>query len=265
MARSWTEYTAVGAFPVKLEPPEGQTDGPLAVGSKGQELLRKIGKKFVEAIETSRADVKLSPEGKADVVRKAAQAAIKELSGIKKYLDRLQHFYENFDSTNAPAIRPASDPVAAIERIDIRQFVAGLDDKTRAEVFQGAMDNGDDAVLAAFFDKAQLFKLLDVAYLERSRREYVRRRVPQVHNSEQAGACLTFVVKKMVYELAPYTSDTGVSTEGAAILKNLPRTGWEIEDTPDFRMMQSNRGPTILPPITTARPDNRRERLASAG
>jgi len=265
MARSWTEYFSAGVFPVPLKSPEGQTDGPLGVGVKAQGLLQNIAKTFTSKVESAQADVKLSPEGKADVIRKAAQAAIKELSGIKKYLDRLQHLYTNFDSTNAPAIRPASDPVAAIERMDIRQFIAGLDDKTRAEVFQGAMDNGDDAVLAAFFDKAQLFKLLDPAYLERSRREYIRKKVPQVHHSEQAGACLAFAAEKMVYELAPYTSDTGVSTEGAAILRRLPRPGWEIEDTPDFRMMKSNRGPTILPPIQTARPDNRRERLAAAG
>ena len=251
MSRSYLEYFQLGAYGHKSKAAE-----------PGQQFLTSISKSFVETAESVDADSKLTAEGKQAQVEAAARAGLKAIrQGYRKHLDKLQHQFLHFDSTNLFAVTPARGPIDAVTRGELRRHLASLDGTRRREIFDVALQDLDEEILGAYFDRAKIFQLLGQDIIAAGKKRYMQAKCPAVLDAEAAGASLEFAVTQMTHELSEYS---GTNEDSSAILEGLPKPGWELEQNGDFEAMKSNQGASVLPdPAPGPASDRRAQHLAS--
>ncbi len=241
------------SFGVNLEPPEGDVQGPLFRGRKGQEFLHGLCRSFVSKVESVQRDNKLTAEGKRDGIEREAGRLLAELRGnYRRFLDPLVNAFVNFDSTHLAAVRRAVDPLEAIERLRVQQYISALEVKERVELLKNALAENDSAVLGVFFDRPKLHRLLDPEFIAEMRRQYLAKQAPGVVQAETAGAVLVFDFEKATDELSLFAGP-GVNADAVEIYKHLAevkKIGMSFEPNADLRMMQSGAVSSSLPALS---------------
>ena len=244
------------SFGVCLQPAETDKEGPLFRGQKCQLFIHQLAKSFVDKCHAAAKDSKLTPEGKRDTVQRHAAQALAELrQGYKKFLDPILNAYKNFDSTHLPALRRAVTPLEGIERMRLQQYVTGLETKARVELLNNALAENDELMLSVFFDRPQVFRLLDPQYIAQVRRKYMSEHAPALIQAEKAGAVLTFDIEKVTDELSFFCPGSNENvTEIHKDLAEIKKLGMTFEKNGDLQMMLIGAVPSSLPELSNINP-----------
>jgi len=266
MARRHIEFygTSQNGFGVNLKAPEGDTTSAMFLGQKGQLFVHNIAKKFTGKAESLRADSHFTPEGRIAELAKTATECLKELRGIKKFVEPLTFKYKCFDSTNLPALRPTREPNESIRRMEIRQFLSAQDGAKRKGIFDQAVAELDDEILGAFFERADLYQLLGKAFIDQGRKQYLEKKAPDLLAAQIAGSVLTYNIKKTAEDLGSFADNPA---DAEAILSELPtKLDWSFESNNDFRTIEHNNLTSGLPsPSAVLRSDSQRKEALKKG
>jgi len=250
MARKFIEFYAASpnAFGNVLKAKAGDTTSAMFWGEKGQAFLHQISKRFIDTVQEVGKDDHLTPVGRADAIKAKAKTLLAELRREnKKFLNPLVQKFQNFDSTNLRAVTPARDPIQAVERMELRSYLRGLDGGNRLAVFNAALRENDEQVLAAFFEKSSLYQFLGAEILSAGRREYMRRNGGgDTLDAEEAGAVLVDNIKHVADGLTPYA---GASEDAEKIYEELPKLNWQFTPTQDTLAMRNFHLSSNLPDI----------------
>lgn len=256
---------SINAFGNNIRAKEGDVTSMTFLAQKGQEFIHNLCKRFLDTVWSVQKEGNYTEQGQLAKIQETANKLLTELKqNYRRFLYPIIITYQiSKFRTTARALQPPRDATEAIQRLKIQRYLRSLDIKQRVKVFQDALMKNNESILAVFFERPALFKLLEPKFIKKGKRQYLAKAAPDAIAAEEAGSMLTFNIERVVDDLSLYA---GQLNDAAEILSFLPKLDWTFEPTSDTKAMAGGAFTSNLPePILSMSDWQWLEELKKAG
>lgn len=169
--RAFIEFDTLSKIDLTPEEKSGTEQNAFFRAGKAQEVIRKIVGQLLIEFEAVQQNDTLTPKGQSLEINKIVLAKAKELDAAKnRFLNPLFELFKKLNAkTQGTFIIEDDSPIKAIQRMEIRQKLSGMEETERLGLFATAVDKNIALLYAAFAEFHDFFPLVTDEVLDSSK------------------------------------------------------------------------------------------------